>query len=46
MKNTEIGHETNIDTKNNSLSVHYRAALFAWSCNHVESDKICTQNWY
>jgi len=31
MKNTEIGHKTNINTKNNSLSVCYHVALFAWS---------------
>jgi len=31
MKHTEIGNKTNINTKSNSLSVHYRVALFAWS---------------
>jgi len=30
-KNTEIGHKTDINTKNNSLSVRYRVTLFAWS---------------
>jgi len=31
MKNTEIGNKTHINTKNNSLSVHYHVALFALS---------------
>jgi len=29
VKNTEIDNKTNINTKNNSLSVRYRVALFA-----------------
>jgi len=29
MKNTEIGNKTKMNTKNNSLSVRYCAALFA-----------------